>query len=233
MRASRATCTLGRSSASRGVEVAGAPSNSRGEGRPRPRKPSRPNLRLRVGPAIAATKIHVPQPRAEGVKRTRLTELLRDTRPALALIVAPPGFGKTTVLTDWAAADPREFAWVSIDQHDNDRTLLWASISAALGGTESGGAIRDRLNAVPLAPNPAALAARDVEGLSAEIVLVLDDFHLITDEATMASVLQLVELAIPNLEIAIATRVEPPSPLARLRTLGQLLELRATDLQFT
>ena len=71
--------------------------------------------------------------RTGSVRRPRLTGLLRARRPALTLIVAPPGFGKTSLLADWAGIDGRSFAWVTVEPEDNDQAVLWSSIGAALG----------------------------------------------------------------------------------------------------
>ena len=76
------------------------------------------------GPVLQATKMHPPVLRDGTVRRPRLTRTLVATRPSLSLVVAPPGFGKTSLLADWADVDPRTFAWVAIDRQDNDRTVL-------------------------------------------------------------------------------------------------------------
>ena len=85
------------------------------------------------GPVLQATKLHQPVLRDGTIRRARLTRTLVAARPSLTLVVAPPGFGKTSLLADWADVDPRTFAWVAIDRQDNDPTVLWTYIGAALG----------------------------------------------------------------------------------------------------
>ena len=88
----------------------------------------------RIGPALQATKLHSARLRPDTVRRGRLTSTLAAARPALTLFVAPPGFGKTSLLADWSARrTARSFAWLTIDTQDNDQTVLWTYICAALG----------------------------------------------------------------------------------------------------
>jgi hypothetical protein len=82
----------------------------------------------RAGPIVQATKLQPPRWRTGSVRRPRLTGLLRASRPTLTLIVAPPGFGKTSLLADWAGIDGRPFAWVTAEPEDNDQAVLWSSI---------------------------------------------------------------------------------------------------------
>ena len=185
------------------------------------------------GPALQATKLHAPKLRPGTVRRARLANLLAASRPSLMLIVAPPGFGKTSLLADWADVDPRPFAWVTIDIQDNDQAVLWNYIGSALGKVVDGGRRTSRLVGLAREADPAAAVAMELDAGEAECVLVLDDYHLLESDDCHDTVMRFVELSPPNVQVAISTRADPPLPIARLRAAGELLELRATDLQFT
>ncbi|HEY7131367.1 MAG TPA: LuxR C-terminal-related transcriptional regulator [Candidatus Limnocylindrales bacterium] len=167
------------------------------------------------------------------LRRARLTSLLRAARPILTLIVAPPGFGKTSLLADWAAADPRTFAWVTIEPQDNDQRVLWTYLGAALAGAIGGSGSVDRFVRFAQDADPAAVVAHELESVDAEIVLVLDDYFLLESDDAHDTVIRFAELAPPNVQVVIATRATPPLPIARLRATGDLVELRAQDLAFT
>jgi ATP/maltotriose-dependent transcriptional regulator MalT len=185
------------------------------------------------GPVLQATKLHPPALRDGTVRRARLTRTLVSERPSLALVVAPPGFGKTSLLADWAAIDPRPFAWVAIDEQDNDRTVLWTYIGAALGLATGDTATAERLAALARDPDPAAAVLQALELPETGIVLVLDDYHLIESDACHQTAMRLIELAPDTLQLAISSRTDPPLPIARLRATERLTELRSDDLQFT
>jgi LuxR family maltose regulon positive regulatory protein len=185
------------------------------------------------GPVLQATKLHPPVLRDGTIRRARLTRTLVAARPSLSLVVAPPGFGKTSLLADWADIDPRTFAWVSIDRQDNDPTVLWTYIGAALGLATGGEGAANRLGALAREPDPAAALFAELEPPAAGMVLVLDDYHVIDADECHESVMRLIELCPPTVQLAISSRTDPPLPIARLRATEQLIELRAPDLQFT
>ena len=195
------------------------------------REPARPAPR-QPGPALQSTKLHAHGIRPGTVRRERLTSLLTASPAALTLIVAPAGFGKTSLLSDWADVDPRPFAWVAIDIQDNDPTMLWSYVAAALGRVVDGGRRASSFDGLAREPDPAAAIAAEIDADDTPAVLVLDDYHLIENDECHESVMRLVELSPPGLQVAIASRSDPPFPVARLRAIGELLELRATDLQF-
>lgn len=191
-----------------------------------------------VGPLLT-TKLHVPRPRRGLVVRRRLAERLSvGDEAALTLVSAPAGFGKTTVLTEWLATSSagRGVAWLSLDQRDDDPAVFWAYLVAALRtvAPEVGAAALALLES---ASSPAealvATLVNDLSGLSGEVVLVLDDYHVIDSPEIQNGVVFLVEHLPPHVRLVIAARADPPLPLARLRSRGQLVELRAADLRFT
>ena len=185
------------------------------------------------GPVLQATKLHPPVLRDGTIRRARLTRTLAAARPSLTVVVAPPGFGKTSLLADWADVDPRTFAWVAIDRQDNDPTVLWTYICAALGLATGGEEAANRLGALAREPDPAAALFAELQTPGAGVVLVLDDYHVINADECHDSIMRLIELCPPAVQLAISSRTDPPLPIARLRATEQLMELRARDLQFT
>ena len=138
-----------------------------------------------AGPLLE-TKLHVPRWRRSLVARPRLSERLsRGAESALTLVSAPAGFGKTTLLAEWlaaAAADGRSVAWLSLDQRDNDPALFWIYLVAALKtGAPGEGAGALSLLQPPRPPNEPGLVAllNDLDAISDDVVLVLDDYHVI------------------------------------------------------
>jgi ATP/maltotriose-dependent transcriptional regulator MalT len=184
-------------------------------------------------PLLRGTRLHAPRLRSDTLRRRHLTDELCRARPDLVVIVAPPGFGKTSLLADWGTCDRRRFAWLSIDPSDDDPTVLWAYVGAALSGVDGTKRQSDELIALAREPDPVEAVLRTVADTDDEIVLVLDDYHQLTNPLCHASIARLIELAPPNVQVAIASRVEPPFPVARLRASGKLIEMSAADLRFT
>ncbi len=174
------------------------------------------------------------------MRRPRLSDRLsRVTRAKVTLISAPPGFGKTTLLADWLAASTSDDlipVWVSLDSTDNESGAFWYGVATAVH------------RAVPAAgktismvegPDPPPVEtvvttlANELGSVGSDLVLVLDDFHVIDASDVQAQVSSLLEHLPPSAHMVITTRVDPPFPLARLRAQGQLVEVRAADLRFT
>ncbi len=191
---------------------------------------------------LLTTKLFLPPARASLVPRPRLTALVADglSRP-LTLISAPAGFGKTTLLAEWRAAEPgRAFplAWLSLDSEDNDPGRFLEYLIAAMAP------IRPGFGDMPLAllrsPQPPPEQAI-LQHLIAEwsqpappFALVLDDYHVIKNRAIHEAVTFLLEHRPPALHLVILTRADPFGlPLARLRVRDHLTEIRAADLRFT
>jgi len=179
-------------------------------------------------------KLAEPHPRRL-VSRPRLIELLDRTLDVrLALLSAPPGFGKTSALVDWLAVRKVRSAWVLLDAGDNDVArfirYLWAAAASLacdgdspLDGISSGDtedAIDELAALLEAAPGPS--------------VLVLDDYHTVEAAAVQAAVSRLIDRMPPSVHLAIATRADPTAlPIARLRARGDLLEIRADALRFS
>src|SRR5579871_2481834 len=153
------------------------------------------------------------------------------------LVSAPAGFGKTTLLTEWLELVKCPVAWLSLDSSDNHALAFWSYIVAALQSAEP--RIGADATALLQSPQPAPLEAvltlllNELSALSADLVLVLDDYHLIDAHAVHDGLLFLIDHLPPRLHLVIASRTDPPLPLARMRARGELVELRAADLRFT
>jgi LuxR family transcriptional regulator, maltose regulon positive regulatory protein len=161
-------------------------------------------------------------------------------RGTLTLVVAPAGWGKTTLLNAWhaeASGRPRPEAWVSLDASDNDPTRFWTYVLAALNTLHPG--VGETPLALLYASSPPPIEAvlapllNALIQLSADTLLVLDDFHHIEAEVIHDALGYLVEHLPPKLHLVLASRGDPPLPLARMRAQGTLTELRASDLRFT
>jgi LuxR family transcriptional regulator, maltose regulon positive regulatory protein len=194
-----------------------------------------------TGPGVViATKLHVPVPLPHRVSRPALVAALRDARNArLILISAPAGAGKTTLLASWCSDrdEERPFAWLSLDDQDNDSVRFWGEILAALRTVAPG--FGRGVDAALRAPGAditelaVPMLVNALVELDERIVLVLDDYHEIANRDIHRSV----EFAIDHLpastQIALASRSDPPFGLARLRARAELVELRADDLRLT
>jgi len=187
---------------------------------------------------VITTKLFRPSLRQHTVERKRLHDTLRlgYTLP-LTLIVAPAGWGKSTLVAEWLAHDEITAGWVSLDGGDSDPMRFWRYLLLAAdhAGSPAGAAALRRLDAagsdvlrdvLPAFVN--ALVSAD-----APLVLVLDDYHLLTSPQVHTSVTMLLDRAPPQLHLIIIARADPALPLSRLRVHGDLAELRAEDLRFT
>lgn len=185
------------------------------------------------------TKLLVPElRRGQAGRRTLIRALEAGRERRLTLVSAPTGFGKTSTLAAWAAASPARFAWVSLDEADDEPTRFWSYVVAALEATapEFPGTPARRLRApgvsvadevLPTLVNALAPAA------SQPLVLVLDDFHSITDPAIHDGVSYLLDRLGPGVHLALAGQTDPPLKLGRLRARGDLNELRVQQLRFS
>jgi LuxR family maltose regulon positive regulatory protein len=154
----------------------------------------------------------------------------------LTLIAAPAGFGKSSLLTAWAAASDRPIAWLSLDASDNDLNRFLAYLIAAIQSIHPGFGQQalELLNSPPpvLTEPVLTLIINAIAGLAAPMVLVLDDYHLIQSNDVHTVLDFLLDHLPPSLHLVLATREDPALAIARLRARGQLTELRADDLRF-
>jgi len=186
---------------------------------------------------LLSTKLHIPEARANLVTRSRLVARLAEglrLGRRLTLVSAPPGFGKTTLVREWVGVTRRRVAWLSVDEGDNDTVRFMRYVIAALAQAD------DRAGQALLQSSPSAspqelLTAliNDLAGTGADLLLVLDDYHLIREFAVHDLVAFLLANQPPGLHVVIGTREDPPLPLARMRARDQVIEIRERDLRFT
>jgi LuxR family maltose regulon positive regulatory protein len=193
-----------------------------------------------VESALIATKLHVPAPRSGLIGRARLIDRLkRGLASRLVLVSAPAGFGKTSLLTQWLAAvagHGHTVAWLALDQSDNSDPTFWPHLVAAVKTAVPGfGAGLLPLLEASGSTTKGVLAAlvNELDALSGELYLVLDDYHLIDDQGIQEGVTFLLEHLPAHAHLLITTRADPPLPLALFRARGDLVEIRAADLRFT
>ncbi len=191
--------------------------------------------------SLLKTKLTVPRVLQAAVLRSRLFERLdKSTTSLLTLVCAPAGFGKTLLLSTWCAILTQEVpsaAWVSLDESDNDSARFWLYVVAALQTLrpELGTELLILLQQPQTPPIRSVLTTlvNILTNTPQNIVLVLDDYHVISEQAIHDDLAFLLEHLPPHVHLVIASRVEPPFSLATLRVQGQLLEIRADDLRFT
>jgi LuxR family transcriptional regulator, maltose regulon positive regulatory protein len=185
---------------------------------------------------LLITKFTVPPVRSTLLARSHLLNILEQSRSApLTLLSAPAGFGKTTLLSTWASQSTRRVAWLTLDEQDNDPTRFWAYVIAAL--RKAGSSVGEAAEASLHFPQPSLLTGaltsliNDLTALAQDTALILDDYHLIREQAIHDS-LQFVLDHHPSCpHLVLAGRVDPPLALARLRARGQVVEILETDLR--
>lgn len=192
---------------------------------------------------ILRTKLYIPAPPLRVVARPHLVERMNEglrnsagLARKLTLVSAPAGFGKTTLVGEWVHTHRARVAWLSLDEGDNDPTRFLTYLIAALQtvAPNVGEDVLELLDAPPplRIETILTLLLNQVAALPNEIVLVLDDYHVIETKASDTILIFLLEHLPPQLHLLIATREDPALPLARLRAHGQMMELRASDLRF-
>ena len=187
---------------------------------------------------LLTTKLYIPQLNVDLVPRLRLYERLnKSLTRKLTLVSAPAGFGKSTLVTGWLAKNEYTAAWLSLDNGDNDPVRFWTYLIAAIQTIhqEMGTEARQIVSAPQLRTiEPVVISLiNDISQLAHDLIIVLDDYHVIEAEQVHTGLNYLLEHQPPNLHIVLSTRVDPSISLARLRAHSQLIEIRAEDLQFS
>jgi LuxR family maltose regulon positive regulatory protein len=196
--------------------------------RDRRRRASGPGL------VLVATKLRHPVLRPGTVGRPRLIDRLAQPSPRRVVsVVAPPGFGKTTLLAQWAQQSRRAFAWVSVEEPDNDPKVLLSYIATALNAVQPiservFGALASPGSSVPGSVVPRLGAA--FTAMTSPVVLVLDDVHLLHNRECQAAVAALAEQVPAGSQLVLAGRARPPLRYARLRAEGWITEIGPGDL---
>jgi len=188
---------------------------------------------------ILKTKLVIPPSRPELVQRQRLIEKLNTgLSRKLTILSAPAGFGKTTLLSSWAAQlESSQVSWVSIDQEDNSFSRFLTYLVTALQSIES----HFGAGALSAIQSPGAQQLdfiitdiiNEISDSDKDWVLVLDDYHLIESKSIHQTLTLFINHLPTNFHLVISTRIDPPLPLSHLRGQGQLTELRFEDLQFS
>ena len=186
---------------------------------------------------LVPSKLHCPPTRPGTVRRSSLIDrLMRDDDRPIVSVVAPAGYGKTTLLSQWAKHNSQAFAWVSVDDRDNDPKILLTYVATALDAVQPVGrrvfdALASPVSSVPGSVLPrlaAALAAR-----TSPVVLVLDDVHLLHNSECRAALSVLADHVPAGSRLVLAGRAEPPLRVARLRAEGKITEIGPRDLSLT
>jgi LuxR family maltose regulon positive regulatory protein len=187
---------------------------------------------------VLMSKITIPGVPHWIVSRPRIDKLIADgAQGPLTMVTGPPGAGKTMAITSWAAArdDPGILAWIALDEYDNRPRVFWSYVLAAL--TLAGIAVP---RIWPAAGRGTAVSHAFLLRLSSAlalqgqpVVLVVEDFHLLTDADILDSLGYVLRNAAPGLRLVISSRIQPPLPLHRYRLNGDLTEVRAEDLAFS
>lgn len=184
---------------------------------------------------LLSTQTEIPAAPGRLLDRPRLS--LPGDLPPVTLVCAPAGYGKTTLLADWARALPEESVWLSLEDADNDPLRFMQHFMAVIRARHPAFAID--LNEVMANTQPPAIAGwmrllvNPLCRLPGRLCLVLDDLHLIHEPTVHEALAFLLEHRPPRLHLLLGSRREPPFSLARLRGRGRLLEIRADDLRLT
>ncbi|MCO5185361.1 MAG: hypothetical protein M9965_15660 [Anaerolineae bacterium] len=187
---------------------------------------------------LLQTKLFTPRVRPSLVARPRLIEILNQgLAHKLTLLSAPAGFGKTTLVSNWLAEYQLPASWLSLDSEDSDpaRFLLYLTAGLQKLHAELGKTALHASQSEPPPPLKAVISAliNEIGSMSHQIILVLDDYHLIKNDAIHNALAYLLEHQPVQLHLVIITREDPPIPLPRWRARRELTEIRESDLRFT
>jgi LuxR family maltose regulon positive regulatory protein len=189
---------------------------------------------------VLKTKLFIPPLLEKMVPRPRLYQQIEGAIHAgcrLILTAAPAGFGKTTVISTWVHQQNKHVAWLSLDERDNEPTIFWVYIIITLQTIcpDFCDTLLEKLTAAgaPATNNFLPELVNELTSLDHPVTLVLDDYHVISNQEIHADLAFLLNHQPPQLHLVIATRADPPLPIARLRAQRAILELRVKDLRFT
>jgi LuxR family transcriptional regulator, maltose regulon positive regulatory protein len=197
-----------------------------------------PEVAIQKADPLIRTKLRRPFTRQELVPRPRLqARITEGLRAPLTLITAPAGFGKTTLATTCVNGVGLPVAWLSLDKHDNQAERFLSYLISALQEVDKTIGIEAmqllEASRPPLPETVLTSIINDLDTIPKEIILVFDDYQFISSQAVHDEMTFFIGHCPNTLHIVIATRSDPPLPLARLRARGQIVELRAADLRFT
>jgi LuxR family transcriptional regulator, maltose regulon positive regulatory protein len=204
------------------------------------------NVRERLAPVqraagpgldLIASKLRPPPVRSDTIRRSALLDrLMREDSRAIVSVVAPPGYGKTTLLSQWAERGGQAFAWVSVDEHDNDPRVLLSYVARALDGVQPVSARVFEALASPVSSVPGSVVPRlgaAFWSMTVPVVLVLDDVHLLADRECRDALSVLADHVPGGSRLVLAGRDEPPLRVARLRAQGRITEIGPGELSLT
>src|SRR5215831_12288548 len=186
---------------------------------------------------LVVSKLRRPLLRPGTIRRSPLIERLRrDAACPVVSVVAPPGYGKTTLLSQWAEANGQAFAWVSVEERDNDPKVLLTYVAEALDAVEPVDqrvfdALTSPSSSVPGSVVPRLSSA--FRAMTSPVTLVLDDVHVLHNSECRAAVSMLADHVPGGSRLALSGRAEPPLRIARLRAEGRILEIGPGDLSLT
>jgi LuxR family maltose regulon positive regulatory protein len=199
--------------------------------------PSQTRPAARPGFDLMTSKLRRPAARPGTILRSALIgRLAADGSPPIVSVVAPSGYGKTTLLAQWAARDGQAFAWVSLDDRDNDPKVLLSYVAAALDSVQPVGdqvfeALASNTSSVPGTVVPRLGSA--FWSMTAPVVLVLDDAHLLWNAECRDALSVLADHVPPGSRLVLAGRDTPPLRIARLRVEGRILEIGPAELSLS
>jgi LuxR family maltose regulon positive regulatory protein len=191
-----------------------------------------------VSTPLLQTKLYIPHSQPNLISRPRLIKHLEDgLSRKLTLVSSPAGFGKTTLLSEWIHKCGQPVAWITLDQGDNDPSRFLKYFITALQKNEGeiGEGILSALQSSQPPKSDILLTGllNEITEMTQPIVIVLDDYHVITEPTIQEMLTFILENQPPQMHLVISSRADPPWPLARLRVHGELAEIRTRDLRFT
>lgn len=195
-------------------------------------------MQVGIDHPLLATKLYIPPARPQRVPRARLIARMNEAvQGPLTLVCAPAGYGKTTLLSEWIPQNEHCVTWVSLDEDDNDPVRFWRYFIAALQTLNPQLCTNPR-RVLESTPSPQmetvlSLVINELAALDYRFSQVIDDYHLVENQAIDSSLVFLIEHLPANVSLVVTSRSDPAWPLARWRARRQLAEIRSADLRFT